>query len=124
MAFLRLEKQNPMRNPIYPKKSTTDGFRSFKKLSTLALGMAAGMSSLQASTDYGPAIWNPLPNFYTTGNGHLFLVIHDMEGFYGNAWSTFNANGTSVHFAVNSGSGTSSGGYTDRDGKPAGEISQ
>jgi len=102
--------------------------RSFTKLSTVMLGVAAGTTMVQASTDYGPAIWNPLPNYYTTGNGHLFLVIHDMEGFYGSAWNVFNGNGTSVHFAVNSGSGTSGvvngHTYTDSDGKPAGEVSQ
>lgn len=93
-----------------------------------ALALAAGALAVEASTDYGPAIWNPLPNYYTTGYGHKFLVIHDMEGWYGNAWSVFNNNGTSVHFAVNSGSGTSGTvngqTYTDRDGKPPGEISQ
>lgn len=93
-------------------------------LAAVACG-AVGTSLIHASSDYGPAIWNPIANnYYTTGYGHKFLVIHVMEGWYGTCRQVFINNGTSVHFAVNSGSGTSSGGYTDIDGKPAGEISQ
>src|SRR5436190_18016654 len=38
----------------------------------------------RASTDYGPAIWNPPcnSNWYVSGNGHKFHVVDDMEGYY------------------------------------------
>ena len=43
--------------------------------------IAAGVS--QASTDYGPAVWQyPACNYTVSGNGHSFVVIHDMEGYY------------------------------------------
>jgi hypothetical protein len=48
-------------------------------------GSLACASVAFGSTDYGPAIWHPTcnANYYTTGNGHKFHVVHDMEGFYG-----------------------------------------
>src|SRR4051794_5250720 len=90
--------------------------------------LAAGISA-QASTDYGPAIWRASTHFGTSGYGHKFVVIHDMEGFYGSVYSVLESRGVSVTYAVNSGSGISGyvAGYgrtlTDTDGKPAGEIS-
>jgi hypothetical protein len=61
-----------------------------------ALGFSA-----QASTDYGPAVWNPLPNYYTSGNGHKFHVVHDMEGYYHSVYSVLKNQGLSVHYATN-----------------------
>ena len=95
--------------------------------------------SSRASTDYGPAIDRPMSctKWYTTGNGHHFCVIHDMEGYY---WSSIsylnrcdqNTNGSynvsaSIHYLVN---GLQNG--SDEDGHnenypadpAAGEISQ
>ncbi|MDB6029588.1 MAG: N-acetylmuramoyl-L-alanine amidase LytC [Verrucomicrobiales bacterium] len=62
--------------------------------------------SLKASTDYGPAIYRPMSGcskWYTGGNGHHFVVIHDMEGYY---WSTISYLNrcdiqVSIHFLVN-----------------------
>ena len=36
----------------------------------------------QAQPDYPPALWNPAypGHWYTSGYGHYFCVIHDMEG--------------------------------------------
>src|SRR5579862_6664457 len=38
----------------------------------------------RAQPDYPPAIWNQAypGHWYTSGNGHFFCVIHDMEGYY------------------------------------------
>src|SRR5258707_14407682 len=39
----------------------------------------------RAQPDYASAHWVPPTNcvkWYTSGNGHHFCVIHDMEGFY------------------------------------------
>src|SRR3954470_13793237 len=59
----------------------------------------------QASTDYGPAIWTPAysGHWYTTGSGHKFCVIHDMEGYYPSTISYFQQSGTgaSIHYCVN-----------------------
>ncbi len=41
---------------------------------------------------------------YTTGNGHKFHVIHDMEGYYASVVSWFSSCGmttASIHYAVN-----------------------
>lgn len=38
---------------------------------------------LIASTDHPPAIWRPAcDDFFSSGNGKRFYVIHDMEGYY------------------------------------------
>jgi hypothetical protein len=92
-----------------------------KKL-TVALGALAVASSAQASTDYGPAIWHAIcnANWYTTGSGHKFHVIHDMEGYYASTVAYFDncsMTSASVHFAVN--------GLKDATSDaPAGEITQ
>jgi N-acetyl-anhydromuramyl-L-alanine amidase AmpD len=83
--------------------------------------LVAGFNS-QASTDYGPAIWKPTcnANYYTTGSGHKFHVIHDMEGYYASVVSTFtscNYTAASVHYAINGKQDASSD-------APAGEIAQ
>ena len=45
---------------------------------------AFGSATVQAQPDYPPAIWNQAypGHWYTSGNGHFFCVIHDMEGYY------------------------------------------
>ncbi|MDB6123753.1 MAG: hypothetical protein JWQ71_2746 [Pedosphaera sp.] len=90
---------------------------------TLAIG--AGVLSVasmaNASADYGPAIWRPVysGHWYTSGNGHKFAVIHDMEGYYLSTISYFQQSGTqaSVHYYVNGVKDSSSD-------APAGECSQ
>jgi hypothetical protein len=59
-----------------------------------------------ASTDYGPAVYRPMSGcskWYTSGNGHKFCVIHDMEGYYASTISYLNQCGVSVtiHYMVN-----------------------
>ncbi len=105
----------------------------------LALVLFALPSASWASTDYEPAIYRPMSctKWYTTGNGHHFCVIHDMEGYYWTSISYLNrcdqnTNGSynvsaSVHYLVN---GLQNG--SDEDGHKenntsdpaAGEISQ
>src|SRR4051794_31566763 len=74
-----------------------------------------------ASSDYGPAIWNPAcsGHWYTSGNGHKFHVCHDMEGYYMSTISYFkNCNtSASVHYCVNGKKDASSD-------APAGELTQ
>src|SRR4051812_31558667 len=72
---------------------------------TSVTAFAAGFAA-QASTDYGPAIWNPPcnANYNTTGSGHKFHVIHDIEGYYLGCISMFKGCGytaASVHYVVN-----------------------
>lgn len=89
---------------------------------TLALSALGLVSAAQASTDYGPAIWRPIceANYYTSGYGHKFHVIHDIEGYY---WSTIawfdncGMTSASIHYITN--------GKTDNSSDAApGEISQ
>jgi hypothetical protein len=92
------------------------------KHSAILGGLTATALSVQASTDYGPAIWNPPcnANYYTSGNGHKFQVTHDMEGYYLSVISMFNGCGytaASIHYLVNGKQDTS----TDA---AAGQITQ
>jgi hypothetical protein len=100
-------------------------------------------ASLDASTDYGPAIWRPTCNanwwtdpatacaYYGEAGpgGHYFCVIHDMEGYYLATISYFNSCSTtdrSVFYAVNglqNGSDGTHNSDSDPD-SPAGEITQ
>ncbi|MDB6028794.1 MAG: hypothetical protein JWM68_5017, partial [Verrucomicrobiales bacterium] len=79
-----------------------------------------GTSISQASTDYGPAIWKWVAcNYSTSGNGHSFVVIHDMEGYYASSMSYLShcSTSASIHYGVN--------GKKDTSGdNPAGEIAQ
>ncbi|MGI8966109.1 MAG: N-acetylmuramoyl-L-alanine amidase, partial [Limisphaerales bacterium] len=95
---------------------------TLRATATLALGAAFTTNTALASADYGPAIWNPPcnANYYTSGYGHKFHVIHDMEGYYQATVSYFAGCGftaSSVHYLVN--------GLTDYAGDAApGEITQ
>ena len=64
--------------------------REFLTVSAFAAAGFAGLSAY-ASTDYGPARWmgvcgasesSTSGNWYTTGFGKRFIVIHDIEGYY------------------------------------------
>jgi N-acetylmuramoyl-L-alanine amidase len=94
---------------------------SLVKSTMLGLGIIATATAANASSDYGPAIWNPAysGHWYTSGNGHKFCVIHDMEGYYLSTISYFKQSGTqaSIHYCVNGLKDTS----TDA---PAGELTQ
>src|ERR1051325_1008763 len=82
--------------------------------------LAAGAALAQP--DYAPAHWSPITGctkWYTSGNGHHFCVIHDMEGYYYSTISYLkNCNNTvSVYYLANSD-------YNSSDGAPAGDITQ
>src|SRR4051812_12391107 len=74
------------------------------KVLSLAAGVIAPLMA-QASTDYGPAVWYPCgcTKWYTGGNGHHFVVIHDMEGYYlgSRSYLAQCGVGASVHYLVN-----------------------
>jgi N-acetylmuramoyl-L-alanine amidase len=104
------------------KRNPTHRSRFNKLAATAALltPLAAALT-VQAQPDYGPAIWRPVysGHWYTSGNGHRFVVIHDMEGYYLSTISYFQQSGTqaSIHYYVNGVKDSSSD-------APAGEISQ
>jgi len=91
------------------------------KLSALAGSAAAAVSTAQAQPDWSPAIWRSAyaGHWYTSGYGHRFAVVHDMEGYYASTISFFQRSTTSasVNYCVNGVKDTS----TDY---PAGEITQ
>ncbi len=92
-----------------------------KLLAMATTGLAAGMTA-QASSDYGPAVWRPTcnANWYSSGYGHKFHVVHDMEGYYASVVSYFTSCGftdASVHYAINGKQDTSSD-------SPAGQVTQ
>ncbi|MDB6123755.1 MAG: N-acetylmuramyl-L-alanine amidase, negative regulator of AmpC, AmpD [Pedosphaera sp.] len=93
----------------------------FVKSTALSLGILAAASAAYASADYGPAIWRPAysGHWYTSGNGHRFCVIHDMEGYYASTISYLQQSGTqvSIHYCVN-------GLKDNASDYPAGEITQ
>ena len=103
-------------------------------------GVATGALSLFASTDYEPAIYRPMSGcskWYTSGNGHHFCIIHDMEGYY---WTTIsylnrcdkNSSGsynvaTSIHYMINGQqNGSDEDGHNENNSSDpaAGEITQ
>ena len=93
---------------------------TLKKSSALIVGALAGVSTTHASGDYGPAHWVPnCGQYYTSGNGHKFVVMHDMEGYYASSISYFQNCGTStsIHYCVN--------GVKDATSdSPAGDVTQ
>src|SRR5437868_8083072 len=94
---------------------------SLKKTCAFSAAFIA-TAAVNASTDYGPAIWHAIcnANWYTSGNGHHFAVIHDMEGYYASTISYFDnctMTSASIHYCVN--------GIKDATSDaPAGEITQ
>ena len=98
----------------------------------LAVGLLVNGAAALAQPDYGPAHWVPptgCDKWYTSGNGHNFCVIHDMEGYYWTSISYLNtcSVSASVHYLVNglqNGSDTS-GHKENRPSDPAaGDITQ
>ena len=93
-----------------------------KKSSILSAALLASAGAASASTDYGPAIWHPIcaSNWYNSGNGHHFCVIHDMEGYYASTIAWFDncsMTSASVYYCVN-------GKQDAASDAPAGEITQ
>ncbi|MDB6110566.1 MAG: N-acetylmuramoyl-L-alanine amidase [Pedosphaera sp.] len=79
-----------------------------KGLLVLVLFLCASIPQAKAQPDYAPALWNQAyaGHWYTSGNGHYFCVIHDMEGYYESTISYFQqaSQGTgkaSIHYCVN-----------------------
>jgi N-acetyl-anhydromuramyl-L-alanine amidase AmpD len=87
----------------------------------LGVGALAAIPAIQAQPDYAPAIWRPAypGHWYTSGNGHYFLVIHDMEGYYASTISYMQQSSTqvSINYCVN-------GKVDNSSDYPAGEITQ
>jgi autotransporter-associated beta strand protein len=70
----------------------------------ISAGVVLGTSMAWAQPDYAPAHWTPpsCTKWYTSGSGHQFCVIHDMEGYYAGAISYLNscATDTNGNFTV------------------------
>src|SRR5207248_3291186 len=113
--------------PITPQHQNLDLQNKMKtkthtyiKSSALTCSAIAAAISANASGDYGPAVWRPAcsGDWYTSGYGKRFYVIHDMEGYYLASIAYLNqCGGGSVHYAVNGIQDTGSD-------APAGEVSQ
>src|ERR1700722_1014489 len=85
----------------------------------------------QAQPDYPPALWNQAypGHWYTSGYGHYFCVIHDMEGYYEATISYFQQAGTdaSIYYCVNglqNGSDNQGHAENNPNDAPAGQITQ
>ena len=97
---------------------------------TISLLLPAGVALAQP--DYPPAHWVPATNctkYYTTGNGHSFCVIHDMEGYYWTSISYLNRCdiSASVHYLANGlQNGSDSLGHRENrpDDPAAGDLTQ
>ena len=119
--LLAFRKQTVRMNKMKTKNpsAVTNALRGRVTQIAVLAGVAAPMA-MQASTDYGPAIWKWVAcNYSTSGYGHNFCVIHDMEGYYASSMSYLSKCSTSasIHYGVNGKKDTS----TDN---PAGEIAQ
>jgi len=97
----------------------------------LIILLAAGTGIAVAQPDYAPALWNQAytNHWYTSGNGHFFCVIHDMEGYYEATISYFQQSNTqaSIYYCVNSlQNGSDSLGHAENNPNdaPAGQITQ
>ncbi len=66
----------------------------------------ASVSSLQKSTDYGPAIYRASPNNSArpSGTSPSMVIVHTCEGSYAGCWGWLanSASGVSAHYVVNS----------------------
>ncbi len=95
--------------------------RQVLKASLCAALATQAYTSIQASTDYGPAVWRPVCSgkWNTSGSGHRFYVEHDMEGYYLSSISYMQkcSVSVSVHYACNGKKDASSD-------AAAGELSQ
>ncbi len=102
-----------MRRFLRKGRPSPGGFRLPIFLAVL-LTLLTGLVTSQAQPDYADALYIPpaCNKWYTSGNGHSFVVIHDMEGYYQDTVSYLNrcdldTNGNynvavSVYYAVNS----------------------
>jgi N-acetyl-anhydromuramyl-L-alanine amidase AmpD len=114
-------KQKQIMQKVKNRMKTNTKIQNLITRIPLVVGAVAGVSSAQASTDYGPAIWRPAcsGHWYTGYNARQVYVIHDMEGYYASTISYLQGcnNTVSVHYCVN--------GLKDASSDmPAGEITQ
>jgi hypothetical protein len=108
-------------NKIHQNREGANATALLRKVS-VATALFSSAAVTNASSDYGPAIWHPIcnANWYTSGYGHKFYVIHDMEGYYAGVVSWFSQcsmSSASVFYATNGKSDAAS------DADP-GEITQ
>jgi hypothetical protein len=101
---------------------TRNGMGTYLNSITLTVSLSLAATAAMALPEYGN-VWRPpsgCNKYYTSGNGHHFCVIHDMEGYYYTAVSYLNRCdiSASIHYAVN--------GLTDSsdNGAAPGEITQ
>lgn len=93
-----------------------------KQLLALSSMSLVGASAALATSDYGPAVDRMITactKWYTSGYGHQFAVVHDMEGYYlsGTSYLRRCDISASCHYTVN--------GLKDNSSDAeAGEISQ
>jgi autotransporter-associated beta strand protein len=119
--------------------SIPDSRRAAMKSMGVCAGAVLGTTMAWAQPDYAPAHWSPAgcTKYYTTGNGHSFCVIHDMEGYYLDSISYLNrcdldTNGNynvsaSVYYLVNGlQNGTDNKGHAENhpNDPVAGDITQ
>lgn len=59
------------------------------------------------SADYGPAVWDPSPNYTSNGINQLFSVVHTTEGSFAGAlsWLKNPASSASSHYIIRSSDG-------------------
>ena len=95
------------------------------------LGVLVASAVHAAQPDYPGALWNSAypGHWYTTGNGHYFVVEHDTELYYEATLSYFQQSGTeaSINYCVNSlHNGSDDQGHVENNPNdaPAGEITQ
>lgn len=97
-----------------------------------AMGLLAGGAVALGQPDYAPAHYVPpvgCTKWYTTGYGHHFCVIHDMEGYYWNTISYLNACSVSasIYYMVNGlQNGSDNLGHKENNPSdpPAGDMTQ
>ncbi len=112
--------------------STPRPLPAHRRLIGLTAGLLLNSVFAWAQPDYPPAHWVPpvgCDKWYTTGYGHNFCVIHDMEGYYWTSISYLNqcSISASVHYLVNGlqNGSDSSGHRENRPNDPAaGDITQ
>src|SRR4051794_12356946 len=97
-----------MRTPTASSRTSRRG-QIIKKACTATTfaSLLVGITA-HASTDYGPAVWRPAcDDFFSSGSGKRFFVIHDMEGYYaytvsaGSILRSCNGKVVTVHYCVN-----------------------